>query len=157
MLGRVAQLRGERARQLVRMASEGEDLSDSSEDHGERHDFPDDTAQAEVTHAAQPWRISLSSPFSRKSAKGGRRPAASHGTMSDDGHHRHASTKAVAKDTVLSGHLKGQTSTLLQLLPPDAAEVQEWHPKRIFAAVVQFVASRVDDSNTLTHLKRLRG
>ena len=137
----------------VRMASSGEDLSDSSPGSGERHGSPDD---AHVRHGAQPGRISLSSIFSRKPAKGGARPAASRGTKFGGECHKQSSPRAAAMGTSPRRLRKDQTSTLLEFLPLDAAEVQEWHPNRILAAVVQFVASRVDESNTSTCRRRQR-
>ena len=47
-------------------------------------------------------------------------------------------------------------TTLHQFLPQTTTEMEEWHPNRILAAVVQFVESRIEDSGTLKRTRRLR-
>ena len=138
------------------MESEGSDFGDFHEADADHHDSPTSCDQEDTPHADQPPRISLSSLFTQRALKEGARPAATHFPLCDQrrqGNPHHGGTDT---HRPRGGSLEAQTSTLHQFLPHDVAEVQEWHPNRILAAVVQFVASRVDDSNTLTRPRRMR-
>ena len=138
------------------MESDGQEFDDPHESCAENDGFGTSSNEEIEMQVSPPARISLSTLFAR---------TASQGEVGSDAHPDARSSQdcgegldcqGVVGETAQRDLPVRHTSMLRQFLPYDASEVQEWHPNRILAAVIQFVASRVDDHNKATRPRRWR-
>ena len=138
------------------MESDGQEFGGLHEGRAELDGSSTSSDEEDAVHVQQPARISLSSLFARTASQQRAGPGAVHDAFSSQERGRSLDRQAAAGETEQRGLPDLQTSALLQFLPYDAEEIQEWHPNRILAAVLQFVASRVGDSNPAARPRRWR-
>ena len=121
---------------------------------------PDSAGSSDVEEAqpaAQAIRISVGSLFSAGSSAQ-QEDAESPGSSSRE----LASVQSVGTQRstavgAIDGTMVQEVSSLDEHLPTDRNEIMSWHPNRLCAALVQFVASRVDQTGEAKRRRRLQG
>ena len=121
---------------------------------------PDDSSssseEAGALHAPRPSRISLSSLFDADTRSQSQFGNGGNAVVGSSTPHWSPSQANAPCASGSSGDAVEDVSALALFLPTEADEIAQWHPNRIWEAVVHFVASRIEDPKDLKPLRRLR-